>query len=131
MTTREDPDKVRLTGKGKYKGRTYYLGLPTRDGNRQHLYSVPDNKGEYIEFWADADKVEVTKTYTPRVRSFRNREWKEYTTLGGIATFIRGERAKEAAGLPQCAACGKRNQLIEDLEDGLMKCPSCCDIPSS
>ena len=28
----EDPDKIRLTGKGQYKGRTYYLGASTRDG---------------------------------------------------------------------------------------------------
>ena len=30
-----------------------------------------------------------------------------------------------------CACCGRGGQLIEDLEDGMMKHYGCCDIPSS
>lgn len=29
-----------------------------------------------------------------------------------------------------CAACGRGGHLVEDMEDGLMKHYSCCDMPS-
>lgn len=122
---KENPDNIRLTGKGRYKGREYYAGAITRDGTKVRLLTLPDADGKYLDFWADCAQVEQTKTYSPR--EYRGQT--EYTTLGSIAKFIARQRRAEADGLPACAACGKRGQLHHDIEDGLMKCYRCCDMP--
>lgn len=131
---REDPHNIRLTGKGRYKDREYYAGAITQDRQRVRLLTLPDADGKYLDFWAPCAEVTQTKTYSPReVWDGRrgNGTRTVYTTLGSIADFIADERAKESAGTPQCASCHKRsNDLIEDLEDGLMKCRKCCDMPS-
>jgi len=132
LTAREDPHDIRLTGKGRYKGREYYAGRIV--GDRVVLYTLPDEKGEYLEFMAPCAEVEQTKEYRPREvwdgRRNSGRTVTQYTTLGSIADFVASQRRLEKQGVPQCAACGKRSaSLVRDLEDGLVKCPGCADIP--
>lgn len=130
---KEDPNNIRLTGKGRYKGREYYAGAVVN--GRVRLLTLPDDEGDYLDFWVDCAEVEETKTYAPRQvwdgRRGSNNTVTRYTTLGSIARFVREQKASEAAGLPQCAACGKRGRLTHDLEDGLMKCYGCCDMPEN
>lgn len=130
---KEDPANIRLTGKGRYKGREYYAGSKTHDGLRVRLLTLPDANGNYLDFWADTAEVERTKTYEPRQvwdgRRYSGKTRTVYTTLGSIADFIAEQRAARANGEPVCAGCGKAGGgLVRDLEDGLMKHPRCCDI---
>lgn len=125
----EDPHSIRLTGKGTYKGRTYYLGARSQSGKVRCL-TLPDADGKFLDFWAEVGMVEVVKTYHPRERrGYRGRVTFEHTTLGGIADFVRREERNRQAGGPVCAACGRSGELVEDLEDGLMKHRGCCDMP--
>jgi hypothetical protein len=128
----QDPKDIRLTGKGVYKGRNYFLGSYTRDGAKVRCLTLPDASGKFLDFWADRTQVHVIKTYQTReVRTGfygRGGTRTEYTTLGSIAAFVRDQ--KDPATGDVCADCGKRAHLIHDLEDGMMKCRNCCDIPS-
>lgn len=121
---KQDPKDIRLTGKGKYKGREYYAGSITKDGTKVRLLTLPNDKGEYLDFWALCSEVEQTKAYSPREYQGRM----EYTTLGGIASFIAKEKRNKEAGDMVCAECGKSGELVRDLEDGAMKHRRCCDI---
>lgn len=102
---KQKPDDIRLTGKGEYKGKAYYLGARTRDGLRVRCLTLPDASGDYLDFWADVTAVTVQKTYTPRERTFRGRTETEYTTLGGIARFLARQR-NPATARGQCTECG-------------------------
>lgn len=128
----EDPDKVRLTGKGRYKGRVYYCGAITRDGTRVRLLTLPDTKGDYLDFWADCSEVEQLKRYEPREeRGAYGRPTGRmvYTTLGSIQRFLAEQKVARDRGDPVCAACGTSGELVQDLEDGCLKHLRCCDIP--
>jgi hypothetical protein len=98
---KQRPDDVRLTGKGRYKGRDYYLGSSTRDGSRVRLLTLPDAGGDYLDFWADTAAVEVTRRYQPR--EYRGRT--ESTTLGSIARFL-ARQANPATRRGECTECG-------------------------
>ena len=37
---KQSPDDIRLTGKGRYKGREYFAGSITRDGSRVRLLTL-------------------------------------------------------------------------------------------
>lgn len=128
---KESPDTIRLTGKGKYKGRTYYAGAVTKDGMKVRLLTLPDANGDYLDFWADCSQVEEVKRYQPR-EVWNGRRGggtvTQYTTLGSIADFIAKEKKNKANGGEVCAECGKSGGLVCDLEDGLMKHRHCCDI---
>lgn len=130
---KEDPDNIRLTGKGRYKGREYFAGAITKDGQRVRLLTLPDADGNYLDFWANCSEVEQTKEYKPREvwdgGRYSNRTVTQYTTLGSIADFVAKQKRAKAAGLPECVECGKRGELVHDLEDGGMKCRACCDMP--
>lgn len=118
----QDPSDIRLTGKGRYKGREYYAGSITRDGSKVRLLTLPGEDGKFLDFWALCSEVEQTKTYSPR--EYRGRM--EYTTLGSIASFVRRARREEkqlASGEIPAGYC-------VDLEDGLVKRRSECDMPS-
>lgn len=120
--TPQDPADIRLTGKGEYKGRTYYLGSRTRDGAKVRCLTLPDAAGKYLDFWTAAELVRVVKTYQPR--EYRGRQ--EHTTLGGIARFVsraRREDAQIARGEVPAGYC-------VDLEDGMLKRRGECDMPS-
>lgn len=121
---KQDPSDIRLTGKGRYKGREYFAGSMTRDGLKVRLLTLPDAKGDYLDFWALCSEVEQTKVYSPR--EYRGRM--EYTTLGSIARFVERERRNRAEGGQVCAECGKSGELVSDLEDGQLKHRHCCDI---
>ena len=126
---RHPPDR-----QGSPEAREYYAGAITKDGRCRPPADLPDANGDYLDFfWADCSEVEQTKEYRPREvwdgRRYSGKTVLRYTTLGGIADFIAEQRQDRAAGLPQCAACGKTgDNLVQDLEDGLMKHPHCCDI---
>ncbi len=98
---KQDPNDIRLTGKGIYKGRTYYAGSMTRDGLKVRLLTLPDKDGNYLDFWALCSEVEQTKVY--QIREYRGQ--KQYTTLGSIFSFI--ERQKNpATRRGECTECG-------------------------
>lgn len=124
----ESGDDVRLIGKAMYKGRTYYVRALSGDRTRARLISLDGR----IDFWATVgpaeDQAQVVKTYAPRERTYRGRTTRTYTTLGSIRRFLEQEAANRKAGGPVCAACGKSGDLVEDLEDGLLKHRWCCDI---
>jgi hypothetical protein len=105
----EDPDNIRLTGKGEYKGRSYYVGASTRDGKRCRLLALPDAGGKYLDFWADANLVTITKRYESRQvwdgRRYSGRTVTKYTTLGSIAKFLRDQK-DPATRRGQCTECG-------------------------
>lgn len=112
----DDPDKIRLTGKGRYKGREYFAGAITRDGSKVRLLTLPDAQGKFLDFWAPCDMVEQTKTYTPR--EYRGRT--EYTTLGSIAAFIERQKNPDTAR-GRCTECdhyGPAGQTCEECHEG-------------
>lgn len=122
---KQNPDEIRVYGKGEYKGRTYFLGAQTRDGTRRRLLTLPNKNGEFLDFWADTSAVCVVKTYQPR--EYRGRV--EYQTLGSLARFISKEKRNRDEGGAVCAECGRSGELVADLEDGMLKHYRCCDIP--
>jgi hypothetical protein len=112
---KQSPDDIRLTGKGEYKSRTYYLGSRTRDGARIRCLTLPHENGDYLDFWANAGAVTVTKTYQPR--EYRGRQ--EYTTLGSIARFVAKKKRGESQGRDMsyfgngCAECRALGALCQ------------------
>jgi hypothetical protein len=80
-------------------------------------------------FWVDMADCELLKTYEGRTVGHYGRSSSRYTTLGSLRKFVERQREAEARGDKPCAACGKRWPLCEDMEDGLMKCHRCCDMP--
>lgn len=116
------PEDSKVVGKAEYKGRTYYvlwMGRCNSGAEKAHL-TVLDGS---IDFWADLSACNIIKRYSPR--EYRGRT--EYTTLGGIRNFIERQREGERTG-NICAECGKAGELVQDLEDGMMKHRHCCDI---
>lgn len=116
----EDPHKINLTGKAEYRGRTYYMGFQTRDGQKVRLLTLPDKEGKYLDFWADLSQVTVVKTYEPRtswngMRGARSAEVKVYTTLGGIADFLKNPKKSRRV---QCQECDAWHNQDEN-------CPEC------
>src|SRR6185312_4146604 len=107
--TQRDPHDVRLTGKGTFEGRPYYLGPRTKDGARILILGLPKADGSYFERWVDAGAVEVTKTYQPRQvwdgRRYSGRTVTQYTTLGSIAEFLRRQQ-NPATRRSECTECG-------------------------
>lgn len=119
-TKPEDPHSIRLSGKGEYKGRTYYLGARTRDGQQVRCLTLPDTDGKFLSFWAPVAEVTVTKHYTPREvwdgRRYSGRTRTEYTTLGSIADFIRRQK-DPATARGQCTECGSWGPVGEPCRD--------------
>ncbi len=117
---KQDPADIHLTGKGTYKGRTYYLGSRTKDGARIRCLTLPDANGNYLDFWADVTAVEVTKTYEPRQvwdgRRYSNHTVTQYTTLGSIAKFI-ARQSNPATRRVQCVECGSWFNEGEECRD--------------
>ena len=73
------------------------------------------------------DKVTVTKknggTKTETIAAVL------FTTNEGVRICAIDQNQSSGSGRQVCAECGKGGQLVEDLEDGLMKHYRCCDIP--
>lgn len=140
---KEDADSIRLIGKAKYKGRTYYVRWAgeCKSGEYKCRLITLDQS---LDFWAacarpyethhdgSGDVAVIVKTYQAReVRYGYGRHSRtEYTTLGSIKAFVEREAKNRAEGGPVCAECGRSGELVCDLEDGLMKHYGCCDMPS-
>ncbi len=108
-SAQEDPHSIRLTGKGRYKGREYYAGAISGDGKRVRLLTLPDASGKYLDFWAPCADVEQTKKYQPREkwdgRRYSGRTVTVYTTLGSIADFVRKQKDPDRTKRVQCPEC--------------------------
>jgi hypothetical protein len=92
-----NPNSVEVVGKATYKGRSYYIGGQSRDGEFVKLFTLPNEQGYYLAFWAKSDLVTVTKTY--------NRCQNQ--TLGSIARFIEQQKKNRGTGSErvQCPEC--------------------------
>lgn len=115
---KEDPDKVRVVAKVKYKGRTYFARWigEGNGGLKAHLFNLDGSN-----FWglmnrpgeSFPDRGTVEKIYQPREvrgRYGRGAGREEYQTLGAIARFIERQKNPETARV-QCPECGSwRNQ---------------------
>jgi hypothetical protein len=105
---KEDASRIRLAGKARYKGRTYYVRFvgETKRGYSCRLITLDQS----IDFWAACahpgevaaeGQAEIIKTYSPR--EYRGRT--EYTTLGSIQRFIAQQRDPETRR-GECCECG-------------------------
>lgn len=131
---KENPDNIRLVGKATYKGRTYYVRCLSQDRTRARLITLDAAIDFWVQVGTGESEAQIVKSYQPREeRGAYGRPTGRmiYQTLGSIQKFIEKQKREEAAGTPKCAECGKRGQLCQDLEDGLMKCYSCCDMPAN
>lgn len=126
-TAKKDPHEIRLTGKGRYKGREYYAGSITRDGLKVRLLTLPDAAGEFLDFWASCSEVEQTKTYAPREvwdgRRYSGKTVTKYTTLGSIADFIAQQKRDAGTGRErvQCHEC----DAWHDANESCRECGGC------
>lgn len=121
LPTASEPDSARVYAKVEYKGTNWYVIAESHNQGRCRICKL-SGTGQ----WVDMADCQVIKTYP--TREYRGQT--TYTTLGSIRRFVADQKQAESAGVPQCAACGKRGHLIEDYEDGCMKCRACCDMPS-
>jgi hypothetical protein len=119
-------DDTRVLAKVGYKGRNYYV--IAESGTRARL-TVLDGS---ISFWADKANCNLLKEYHPREE--RGAYGKTtgrlvYQTLGSIKNFIDKQKQARESGAPVCSACGVAGgELVEDMEDGLLKHRRCCDM---
>lgn len=127
--TAEQIAAMRVYAKVTYQGRTYYVVAETRDQTRCRLTTLDGMS----PFWADMAACTLVRRYEGREawdgRRYSGRTVTKYDTIGSLRRFRDQQRREAAAGIPACAACGKRGELVHDLEDGLSKCLHCCDIP--
>lgn len=128
LPTMSERDDCRVYAKVTYKGSNWYVVAEAHDKGRCKICKLSG-----VGFWVDMADCEIVKTYAGRPeRGAYGRPTGRtvYTTLGTIRSFVSDQRDKEARDVPQCAACGKRSDyLVEDMEDGCMKCRGCCDMP--
>lgn len=117
---KEDADDIRLVGKAKYKGRTYYCRWvgETKDGEYKCRLVTLDQS---VDFWAacarpheshidgSGDVAGIVKTYSPREvwdgRRYSGKTRTEYTTLGSIKRFIERQKDPETRR-GECTECG-------------------------
>lgn len=122
---KQEPDDIRLTAKGTYKGRAYYVGSAVRDGgSKVRLLTLPDAKGDFLDFWADRSAVTLTQRYEPRRkwngrRGSASAEIEIHQTLSGIASFIARQRRNEGTGRErmQCQECDSWYTASEGCQD--------------
>lgn len=129
-TPKEDLSDCRVYAKVEYKGRTYYVIAETKDRTRCRLATLQEDGPV---FWAQMAECSLLKTYQGREkwdgRRYSGKTITVYTTLGSLRDFVETQKRADAAGHPACPECGKRGELVRDLEDGGMKCYRCCDMP--
>lgn len=114
-------DSSRVYAKVEYKGRKYYV---IADGQGRCRLTVLDGS---INFWADKSACNLIKEYKPRERrlGYSGRTETIYATLGSIRDFITESKEAEA----EIAAGGVPAGYCVDLEDGMVKRRSECDMP--
>jgi hypothetical protein len=116
-------------GVATYKGRKYklcFLG-DTKFGRRAKLSFWDGSK----EFWVSADLVQVVNPIA--TRGPRSAAAYSKPAEGDNADDFAGpqDAPRNYGSRPACPMCGRRGGLVEDLEDGLYKCHSCCDMPGN
>lgn len=104
-----DPHKVKIYAKVEYQSCTYFLAATSRDDKKVKLVAMPDDKGKYIEFWADKDQVKTLKEYKARER-WDGRRYSGKTvlvqmTLGELKDFITQQKNPDTRR-GQCTECG-------------------------
>jgi hypothetical protein len=126
---KEDADSIKLVGKAKYKGRTYYVRWvgQCKDGSYKCRLVTLDQS---LDFWAacarpheqhidgNGDVAAIVKTYQPReVRyGYRGKSRTEYTTLGSIKRFI-DDQKNPATSRGECTECGSWGPSGEPCKD--------------
>lgn len=116
-------DSSRVFGKAEYEGRSYFV---VAEGRERFRLTTLNGK---IDFWAIRGECRWPKTYQPRTRfgGYGRGQVEVYTTLGSLRDFIAESRAAEKA-----IASGEMSDgYCVDLEDGVVKRVSECDIPSA
>lgn len=114
----EDPGKIRLVGKAKYKNRTYYVR--SIQGLRARLVTLPDKDNKILDFWVhfaphgsqehdgSGNVAVIVKTYEPREsrgQYGRGPARLEYITLSSIAHFIEQQKDPRTRR-GTCTECG-------------------------
>lgn len=130
----EDVDHCRVYAAVQYQGRRYYVIAEQRDTNGIPVRCRLTTLDSAAPKWVDCSACAMIRTYEGRDqwdgRAYSGRTVTVYQTIGSLRKF-RDKQAREAArGTPACPECGKRTELIHDMEDGGMKCRACCDMPS-
>jgi hypothetical protein len=124
-TAEELSDKP-CTGKAEYKGKTYYvIGYSERTG-KLHLTTLDCS----IDFWASINDVNIVKRYEAREergRYGRSTGQYRYQTVGGIRRFI--EQSKQDQQVIKSGEIPAG--YCVDMEDGMVKRRSECDMPSN
>ncbi len=120
---RDERAKRPCTGKADYKGRSYYIIGHSRDGQKFCLTTLDCS----IEFWAEREACNVTKTYHARTEGRGRWEREVHQTVGGIRRFIEQSKREEK----QLAKGEIPEGYCVDLEDGAVKRRSECDMPSN
>lgn len=114
-TTSENADSIKVVGKAKYKGKTYYVrwvGQCKNGEYKAHLTTI-DAK---ISFWAacarpheqidgNGDIACVLKTYQSRTVGYGRYAHEEHTTLGSLRRFIERQKNPETR-IGECTECG-------------------------
>lgn len=128
--TKEDIDRCRVYAKVTYKRKSYYVIAETNDVTWCRLTTL---EGE-TPFWVDCADCDLIRRYEGRQvwdgRRYSGKTVMQYSTIGSMRAFRDSQSRAREEGMPPCAACGKHGFLIEDNEDGMMKCRACCDMPS-
>lgn len=125
----EEPDSARVLARVEYRGQSYFVLAESIEKNRCKICKLSGSIGQ----WVDMSECSLVRTYEPREEKGaygRSTGRMVYTTLGSMRRFVEKQRGAEARGEPACASCGKRGHLTHDMEDGLLKCRSCCDMPA-
>lgn len=132
----EDVSECRVYAAVQYQGRRYYVIAEQRDPQtRQPVRCRITTLDGEAPRWVDCSACELVRTYEGRQqwdgRRYSGKTITVYSTIGSLREFRDSQKKGERDGTPACAACGKRsNALHHDLEDGLMKCHACCDMPA-
>jgi hypothetical protein len=122
---KENPNNIRLAGKCKYKGRTYYARFigDTKKGHSALLITLDQS----IEFWAkcarpgedcdgSGDVAAIVKTYQPRESGYGRFRRTEYTTLGSIQRFVK-QQSNPDTRRGTCTECGSKGPAGEPCKD--------------
>jgi ribosomal protein L37AE/L43A len=126
----EDLDGARVHAQVEYKGRKYYVIAETKDLTRCRLMTLDAG---FAPFWADCAGCNLVRRYEGREawdgRRYSGKTVTQYQTIGSLRRFRDYQNEALRNGNPACAACGRRGELVEDLEDGAWKCRGCADMP--
>jgi hypothetical protein len=129
IRTGETPEMIlamRVYAKVTYKGRPWFVVAETHDLVRCRITSL------LLEppVWVDCKDCVLVRRYQPHMVGHGRFGRMVHQTVGNLKAFAEKQAKLRSDEAPRCAACGNRSlDLVEDLEDGLMKCHRCCDIP--